>query len=182
MNTAAAWILGGILLGASPSAEDAALEEVLQCQRKNFSVKTSEETIEFTQIDRVGGERTTRAKLYAKKGEDGLRKLLLRFSRPPDLRGSAYLLLENESGRNDMFLYSPDMGRTRRVTTHMAAGSLFGTDFSYEDFERLQGLADNTKNERRPDAVVGDRPVPTPPHCFITGRSSSAAGCTVRAC
>ena len=154
-------ILTGVLMlplhGHATEAEDG-VTEVAQCLEKNLPKKTSLQTVEFRARDRVGAERIIRARIYGKLFDDGFRRALIRFTRPADVNGSALLIIEKE-GDNDLFLFSPDMGRTRRVTTHMAAGSLFGTDFSYEDFERLQGLANNTKNERRPDAVIGDTPV-----------------------
>ena len=44
------------------------------------------------------------------------------------------------SPQNDMFMFLPELGKTRRITTQMVQGNMMGTDFSYEDFQRLQGM------------------------------------------
>jgi hypothetical protein len=41
----------------------------------------------------------------------------------------------------------------------MASGSMFGTDFSYEEFQRLQGLARDVRHARLPDGEVDGRAV-----------------------
>jgi outer membrane lipoprotein-sorting protein len=125
---------------------------------KNIPDTTSVQTIAFRSRDRLGAENRTRAKIYGKRFDDGLRRVLMRFYEPADVRGAALLILEKED-RNDMFLYTPELRKTRRVSARNAGGSLFGTDFSYEDFERLQGLHAQSKMERRPDAELDGRPV-----------------------
>jgi hypothetical protein len=39
----------------------------------------------------------------------------------------------------------------------MTSASMFGTDFSYEEFERLQGIAESAPATRQPDAAVEGR-------------------------
>ncbi len=100
------------------------------------------------------------AKLYWKKQDDGLSRALIRFSAPPDLRGSAVLLIETEGdGDGEVFMYLPEFRSVRRVTSGMMSGSMFGTDFSFEEFERLYGLAEEMETERDADAEVEGRAV-----------------------
>jgi hypothetical protein len=58
---------------------------------------------------------------------------------PPDLRGSAVLVIERKEGA-DLFSYLPELKKVRRITSHTLPGSLFGSDFTYEDFLYLQGV------------------------------------------
>ena len=67
--------------------------------------------------------------------------------------------VEREGRENDLFSYLPELGRVRRVTTRSASGSLFGSDFSYEDVERLEHLAETGSSRRLADAVIQGRPV-----------------------
>ena len=154
------WILGllALLFHAPVISADEPVEEVTRCMEKNIPQKTSVQTIEFRSRDRLGAEKRTRAKISGKRFDDGLRRVLMRFYEPADVRGAALLIFEKED-RNDMFLYTPELQRTRRVSARNAGGSLFGTDFSYEDFERLQGLHAESRTERRPDAELDGRPV-----------------------
>ena len=39
----------------------------------------------------------------------------------------------------------------------MISGSMFGTDFSYEDFERLQGVGGESETKRLPDEEIDGR-------------------------
>ena len=45
------------------------------------------------------------------------------------------------------------------MSSRAAASSLFGTDFSYEDFQRLIGMSGDASKKREPDSKVGDRDV-----------------------
>lgn len=147
-----------LLLSPPAASPGQTAGEIQACMERNAPSRSASQLLEFTAVDRVGGERVSRAKVLAKKLDDGLRRLRLRFVRPIDLRGSALLIIETGADANDMFLYTPELRKTKRVTADAASGSLFGTDFSYEDFERWQGLNRPGRTERRPDAVVAERP------------------------
>jgi len=138
---------------------DEAAQEVFDCMKKNIPDRTSEETVRFKQVDRVGGERTSRGKIFGKRREDGLRRVKLCFTKPQDVRGSELLVIENGSRSNDMFMYSPELRKSKRIISHGAKGSVFGTDFSYEDFERWQGLEKAGELSRLEDGFLEDRPV-----------------------
>jgi hypothetical protein len=133
-------------------------DEATLCIQKNLPKKTSVQTVRFETRDRLGAETTTRAKVLGKVFDDGSRRMVTRFYEPRDMRGCALLVIE-QTGRNDIFLYTPELRRTKRVTARAAGNSLFGTDFSYEDFERLQGLQSGSKTTRQPDSTVNDRTV-----------------------
>jgi outer membrane lipoprotein-sorting protein len=66
-------------------------------------------------------------------------------------------VIEREGG-HELFSYLPELQKVRRISGHAISGSLFGTDFSYEDFQRLQGTAEGTAVTRLPDADVDGRP------------------------
>ncbi len=99
------------------------------------------------------------ARIYWQQDGAGLSKILLRFSDPPDLRGSAVLMLEATNGENDLFMYLPELRRTRRITSHMMSGSMFGTDFTYEEFERIQGLSEDVESRLLAPGEETGRPV-----------------------
>ncbi|MFQ5515405.1 MAG: outer membrane lipoprotein-sorting protein [Myxococcota bacterium] len=146
--------LAGFGTARATETEDPAL----RCLRSNLPKKSSVQTVRFVTRDRLGNEAILRARVLGKVFEDGFRRVLSRFYAPDDIRGSALLVIE-KSDRNDVFLYSSAMRRTRRVSARAAGSSLFGTDFSYEDFERLQGLRDAGLTERRPDRELDGRSV-----------------------
>jgi hypothetical protein len=93
------------------------------------------------------------------KKDGGLSKVMLRFHKPLDLRGAGVLLLEKKGRSPDTLLYLPELHKVRRVSSRVAASSLFGTDFSYEDFQRLMGMSEGAASHREEDAQIDGRAV-----------------------
>jgi Outer membrane lipoprotein-sorting protein len=153
-----AWIVlaGGLLV--APALGDAGVDQVLACVRKNVPATALVQSVELVTTDKAGQERSQSAKLFAKRGEDGRGRLLLRIEDPPDLRGSAFLLVQTEKG-NDMFVYLPELKKVRRISTRNLRGKLFGTDFSYEDVEQLFAQSEGATLARLPDAEQDGRAV-----------------------
>jgi len=136
------------------------VDEVRDCVEGNVPKVSSVQIVEFTATDRIGGKRISRGKIYGKRfSADGLRRVLTRVNKPPEMRGSAVLMIERDEGSPDVFLYTSELRKVKRITAHGAGGSLFGTDLSYEDFARWQSLNQPGQNVRLEDAVVAERPV-----------------------
>jgi hypothetical protein len=139
-------------------ADDAAVEEVTRCVQKNLPSETSRQTVEFRSTDRVGGGRTLEGRISWRRFDDELSRVLVRLRAPADLKGAGLLLIEKKDSA-EMFVYLPDLEKVRRVTTRMMGGSLFGSDFTYEDFQQIQGMAREGAVERLADAEVDGTPV-----------------------
>jgi len=67
-----------------------------------------------------------------KPGGEGDR-MLIRFTYPNDIKGTAFLVWEHPEGEDERFLYLPALGRVRRITGAEAQDSFVGSDFTYED-------------------------------------------------
>jgi hypothetical protein len=67
-----------------------------------------------------------------KTAPDGDR-LLIRFTYPNDIRGTAFLVWKHPKGEDERFLFLPSLGRVRRIAGSEAQESFVGSDFSYED-------------------------------------------------
>ncbi len=159
------------LVSVAQSGDDAlpgkSLDEIRECISRNQPRETAIEEIVMRTYDRAGGERNFEATIYWKRGADGLSKLRLRVEAPDDLRGAAYLALEREDNV-DMYAYLPELQRVRRITPRAASGSLFGTDFSYEDFQRIRDIGAHAtltqraggEHQGRPVFVIEARPEP----------------------
>ena len=144
-------------LPLTAGAESRSLAEIEQCVRDNLPRKSSVQTVALRSTNRVGDVSESIATIHWMSFEDGLSKLLLRFVRPLDMRGAGVLLLEKEDRSPDTFLYLPEVGQVRRVSSGAAASSLFGTDFSYEDFNRLVGMSGETTKELGDDTEISGR-------------------------
>lgn len=146
-----------VLAGPLPGfAAERSIEEIQACARKNQPEHSARQDLNLLIRDGTGDETTIEAKLFWKRDKEGRSRVLLRVTAPNDLRGTAFLLIERE-GNSDMFSYLPDVGQVRRITGRTVSGSLFGSDFSYEDIQRLQSLATPAKLEKLADAEIAGR-------------------------
>jgi hypothetical protein len=146
------------LATAEARAQGLSLEEATSCLERNAPKKTLSFRADFVKVDRLGGERKSRATVLGKLLPDGLRRVVLRFDKPVDIRGTAMLMIEAKEGPSDFYVWSPDDRKVRRVASR-SNGGLFGTDFSYDDFENWRSFQRTGKSERLPDAEVAKRAV-----------------------
>jgi hypothetical protein len=90
--------------------------------------------VRLTLFDRRDRARERALTLLMKRaqGSDG-DKVLTRFTRPEDIRGTSFLVWEHPGAEDERFLYLPSLGRVRRIAGSEAQESFVGTDFTYED-------------------------------------------------
>ncbi len=144
---------------ALAQAEDArSADEIVSCVAANIPHGDELRSITLVTRDRAGAERVTRAMVFGRRTSPTSRRTLVRFSAPPDLVSSGFLVLQEEDS-TEIWIHSPDLGR-RRVETGEAAGqSLFGTGLSYEDLMQLMGLVETEAGKLRlGDDRIGDNP------------------------
>ena len=127
------------------------LAEVRDCLKRNVPKQSSVQTVHFTSFDRIGGSREFRGKILARTMDDGTRRGKLCISQPPEMRGSEVLSMEVKGSAPENFLYTEELKKTKRVTGDGAGGSLFGTDFTYEDMQRFMQLNRPEATTRLPD-------------------------------
>lgn len=136
------WLFVAALLPAigAAQAQDSLpeLATLRDCVRSNFPESSFKQAVELVSQDRAGGSRTLQSRLYGEAQGEGRFGLMLQVNQPADLAGARYLLLER-AGRDDMYVYLPAVGRTRRIIGSMRGQPLWGTEFSYEDIKQLQG-------------------------------------------
>ena len=128
------------------------------CMEKNTPATSSVQSIELRARDRSGYEQVLEANTYWKRGADQQSRILMHFNEPVDIRGARFLIVEN-TPQNDMYMYMPGLFKVRKITSKRISSSILGTDFSYEDYERLHGVFTNTRSEQYPDDVLDGRPV-----------------------
>jgi hypothetical protein len=150
--------LAAAVLVAAPAAAEGGLDEVLACVRKNAPRAALEQSVELVSVGRDGRETTRAAKLYAKRSEDGLARVMLRVEEPADLRGTTFLLVQKAAGA-EMYVFLPEIGKVKRVSARQVRGKLLGSDFSYEELERVYGQAGAVGAVRLPDGEREGRPV-----------------------
>ena len=98
------------------------------------------------------------AKMYWRREIGDKSRAVIRLTAPASRKGLAVLMVESDSLEPKMYLYVPDLGRTRRVTGKQIATSMMGTDFSYEEFSQFQKTAAETDTRRIEDQTVDGTP------------------------
>ena len=129
-------------LGAS-----ATLAEIEACVSRNLPSAAG--VIEFSveAIDRTGAVTLSRAEIRWTKDDDELARILLRVSEPAKTAGTALLIMDRESDQPEFFLRLPEIARVKRVRSKRLRGPVFGTDFSFEDLQRLREPLDRANLE-----------------------------------
>jgi len=131
---------------------------VRDCLQRNLPKTSAVQAIELRARDRSGYESVMQANVYWKRGADDRSRMVMHFEEPVDVRNARFLVIQNEP-QNDMYIYMPGLFKVRKITSKRISGSVLGTDFSYEDYERLYGLMQDLKLEQYPDDVLDGRPV-----------------------
>ncbi len=98
------------------------------------------------------------ANMYWRRADGDRSRAVIRLTAPASRKGLAVLMVESDSLEPKMYLYVPDLGRTRRVTGKQIATSMMGTDFSYEEFSQFQKTAAETDTRRIEDQTVDGTP------------------------
>ena len=60
-------------------------------------------------------------------------RVLIRFTYPNDIKGTAFLVWEHPEAEDERFLFLPALARVRRIAGAEAQDNFVGSDFSYED-------------------------------------------------
>ena len=72
---------------------------------------------------------------YDRIGSHGDSKSILRFSAPAEVKGVALLVINHPDRSSDQWMWTPAVGRERRIALQDRSQRFFGTDFSFEDLE-----------------------------------------------
>jgi outer membrane lipoprotein-sorting protein len=68
-------------------------------------------------------------------GSFGDSKAILRFTAPAEVKGVALLVVNHTDRSSDQWMWTPAIGRDRRIALQDRSTRFFGTDFSFEDLE-----------------------------------------------
>jgi len=71
--------------------------------------------------------------------------VMTRFVQPADIKGTGFLQSENSAADDDIWVYLPALGKTRRLASNNKRDSFFGTDFAYGDILLPPWRSTNTR-------------------------------------
>ncbi|MBY0373043.1 MAG: outer membrane lipoprotein-sorting protein [Bryobacteraceae bacterium] len=72
---------------------------------------------------------------YERLGAAGESKAILKFTAPAEVKGVALLVVNHPDRASDQWMWTPAVGRERRIAFQDRSTRFFGTDFSFEDLE-----------------------------------------------
>lgn len=163
-----ALITGLVLLtGGAAEAAYPGLElddpEVRDCLMRTLPERGLRQRIRFDTYAQDELLSQSAADLYWRRFEDGGSRLLIRLTAPPHNVGLALLAEEmaDNSLRQDVTVYLPELRVVRRLSGAALSGSMFGTNFAYDDFVQLQGMLHQRSVTRLADETVNARPAYT---------------------
>lgn len=121
------------------AAEDNPREIMLKNEQARKAEVSEVAELTMTLVNNSGRERVRKVEFILDDTDPRLRRSYLRFISPANVRGTAFVQLEHEGRDNDRWLYLPALRKTRRISGSAKTDSFVGTDFSFEDFEILDG-------------------------------------------
>jgi outer membrane lipoprotein-sorting protein len=106
---------------------------IAESQRRNQSSSQRYEGV----LQVIGGHRKISEKQWqtARIGAYGNSKTILRFTAPAEVKGVALLVVNHPDRASDQWMWTPAIGRDRRIALQDRSTRFFGTDFSFEDLE-----------------------------------------------
>ncbi|WP_043740402.1 outer membrane lipoprotein-sorting protein [Thioalkalivibrio nitratireducens] len=84
-------------------------------------------------LDARGREQVRQFTMLRRNGKDAEQHYLLVFSRPSDVRGTAFLVHKRPGADDDRWLYLPGLDLVRRIAPGDKRTSFVGSHFFYED-------------------------------------------------
>jgi len=72
---------------------------------------------------------------FDRLGSYGNSKAIIRFTEPAEVKGVALLVVNHPDRASDQWMWTPAIGRDRRIALQDRSTRFFGTDFSFEDLE-----------------------------------------------
>ena len=153
-------VMAALLLppAATGAEEQQESRDVTACAERNIPEPDSIRAVRVVARDRLGAQRVTVVKFYGRWTKSGRRQQLAEFIEPADLRGSKLLILEG-ADESEIYFKSSEVGKAKRISGVGKASAMFDSDFSYEDYEHLQGFRSSGKSKQVEDTLIGTRPV-----------------------
>ena len=157
---AAAPAFAGAAKASKPPVDLSADEIVKRALDKgSIGFKRGEATLRMTLTTATGEAKERTLDIRAMRGEDGMFRSLVKFTKPADVNGTAFLVLEKKDALPDQYVFVPKAKVVRRIAAGNASSTFFGSDFTYGDLMPLPlSQRDKVSVEKGPDTDVGGQP------------------------
>ncbi|MSV29830.1 MAG: outer membrane lipoprotein-sorting protein, partial [Bryobacterales bacterium] len=125
------WIGAALCVSIASSQDARAVIEESQKRARS----TSQKYEGVLQVFDPGGKITEKRWRSERAGAFGNSKSILRFTSPAEVKGVALLVVNHPDRASDQWMWTPNIGRDRRIALQDRSTRFFGTDFSFEDLE-----------------------------------------------
>ena len=132
----AAVLVGGSFVVLSASTQRAELSARDIMEKNFFATKVTSLRVDTTMvlINNRGQQRERATSGVVKLQPNGVdSKLVVKFSTPPDIKGTGVLQIEHGESDDDLWIYLPALKKSRRLVANNKKDSFVGSDFSYGD-------------------------------------------------
>lgn len=128
-------LLIAIIAGAALAAQDTSNARAIIEESQNRHRTDSQRYEGLLQVVDQSGKVADKRWISERLGAWGNSKLVLRFTAPAEVKGVAMLVVNHADRASDQWMYTPAVGRERRIALQDRSTRFFGTDFSFEDLE-----------------------------------------------
>ena len=157
----AAFALATPAVAGAAKVKELTAEEIVEKALSKGAVgfKQGTASIQMTLFTAKGEAKPRSLDIKAMRGADGMLRSMVRFSKPADVNGTSFLVVEKKNALPDQYVYVPKAKVVRRIAAGNASSSFFGSDFTYADLMPLpMSEKDKVAIERLPDGVLGGQP------------------------
>ena len=129
------WRSAESIINLSTDPATVGREIAIESDKRDTGFGDTETTLTMTLRNASGQEsiREMRTRIFEMTDKSVGDKSLTVFDRPRDVEGTAFLTFSKISEPDDQWIYLPDYGRVKRISSKNKSGSFMGSEFSYED-------------------------------------------------
>jgi hypothetical protein len=120
-----------LLINAVSQQPDASL--IMSKSRELSLTGSMSANINLSITEKSGTSRLRTISMTTKTFTGGQEKRFIKFIEPPDVRGTAMLVIDNKDVSDEMWIYLPALKKTRRIVSSEKGKSFMSSEFSNAD-------------------------------------------------
>jgi hypothetical protein len=154
--TCSAAFVGALSLHADASANEGTNgQKIMGKVALTRKLDGSESVITITILNAKGKKREGKIAVATKLYDDGkTEKRIYRILSPAELKGIGVLIFDYEDKNDEMWIYLPELRKTRRISSIKKSKNFLGSEFSYADLN-IPTLSNFTYRVVREESVDG---------------------------
>ena len=132
------FLLGLILVHSIPAHAERGREIAEEMDRRDSGYGDYRANVTMLIVSPDGTKTKRLMQIQALEQTDDGDKLLIRFSSPPDVRGTTLLTYSHVDRSDDQWIFLPALNRVKRIASRNKSGPFLGSEFAYEDLSSYE--------------------------------------------